>query len=214
VLHSLRPGPDVPPPPKSLPFLLLSRQRYHRQNSQDDRQYRQYRQYCQYCQAPAALSLVSLADASISIESAVSLHPVRTSNTIPSLSPFGSDAAPCKALTSDSCCLEPRTTHCPFCLLAVSSFLAGLTRLQLSSQHLESPTLSSPALSPSLRGLSCSSPVACHEPTSLSTPPCSLQDPPLSLCPVFSCHYLHQPLPGSVFRPMEFCLHPLPLVTS
>lgn len=73
VLHSLRPGPDVPPPPKSLPFLLLSRQRYHRQNSQDD---------SQYCQASAALSLVSLADASITIVSAVSLHPVRASNII------------------------------------------------------------------------------------------------------------------------------------
>ncbi|KAL6699961.1 hypothetical protein J3F84DRAFT_197083 [Trichoderma pleuroticola] len=27
----------------------------------------------------------------------------------------------------------------------------------------------------------CSSPVVCHEPTTLSTPPCSLQDPPLPL---------------------------------
>lgn len=68
--------------------------------------------------------------------------------------------------------------------------LLGVTRLQFGSRLsrvLLSSTLSSlPASFPLVFVVCrlmpcCLSPVACHEPTTLSTPPCSLQDPPLPL---------------------------------
>lgn len=87
--------------------LLLSRQRYHRQISQDD---------SQYSQASAALSLVSLLDASISITSAVGLHPVRSSHL-------------CPRSAATQCCSKPSpATH-------AASSLAPPTALSLSLRY-------------------------------------------------------------------------------
>lgn len=205
MLHSLRSGPDVPPPPKSLPFLLLSRQRYHRQISQDD---------SQYCQASAALSLVSLPDASISIVAAVSLHPVRPSRLCLRSAAAQRCSKPSSATRAASSLAPPTALSLSLRYPVFSLASRGCN----SAHNTSNPQLPSPALSSSLRGLSSAALLlvaCCMSRAHLVKHPALLPPRPASssLCPAFSCHYTNH-YQVAFFRPMEFSLHPQPLVTS
>lgn len=182
---ALRSGPDVRPPPKSLPFLarllLLSRQRYHRHISR------------QICFSLARSLCSSFCARSISIVLGCNLvcrrrflscpawRPAMPSWSKPSPAPLSASPPPLSQICSFQPCL-------PVICCRVSSRFSSSFFFFFSYSELSRPPLFPtpfPLASPSL-ALPVLSPVVCHEPTTLSTPPCLLPSFLVPLLPATS----------------------------